>query len=879
MASGVVFGSPPSLLLQPGAYTKVDPSALNLPQPFAYNVPCIIGAALAGTPMRVYALSDPAQADETFGPGSPLADAVKFAFKGGVKGGAPLVLAVRIDPSGQASAVVNAANGTSLAATFLDYGGYGNTFSLQFMPGSLQGTMAVLRGTTVSNRPFYKKIDNQPSFGTLIEQINALGLVDVNVTAGGTRASQTITIATSQQSGLAQLADARGTVRTTDAYLYQYPQSFLDNAVDSLTASFNATIAWDIASVDAATDTFTATGHTLVNGNTVRFTGTAIAGLTAGTTYFVVNAAVNTFKVALTEGGTAIDLAGAVTSARVILQFGATTITSSIPAALEGTYTPAAVNDAYTQNIAGGLTNTAYGSNIFRITLSSGNWAHANGRGVIGSIFTVASGPYAGTYQILHHEWDGLSGDRTRTVQRLTAGAIGEGAISLSLSFWPTIRFPRLQPPTEALESVLPLNGQLPRGGFYFTVRINDKTVNYTADIGDSIQNVGQQIANRINASADFQGVAIAAAAYNGGTFTSTITVQAVDPGIVPNAWPVQVIVNVQEAVLAASGGATLSGGVDPQPPRNAQGQISGLLDFSGGFDSTPTYQRWLDGLNLVRYQPLRSLIPAGTDNLGVQLAFVDHCEEMSTTPRRRERIAILGHGLGWSHQQILARIRLFDSPRTAFCVGGHETADSLTGLPRFYSAHQITAPRVAGMLAAEGNAINDPITHTYLDGITRLELIYNEGSLELDELIEAGGLVITPDPTLVRRSRGFRVCRAITTQRSSTAFQNITTVNQSDYVAQSVRDRQETLFVGSAIEPDVLAAMREDLNRQLQGFKDARIIYGYDERFTTVSINPTLQSAVDAKYKIYPSPDLEFVLNTQLLFPIPQAERTAIAV
>ena len=54
------------------------------------------------------------------------------------------------------------------------------------------------------------------------------------------------------------------------------------------------------------------TGHTLTNGNSVTFstTGQLPVGITAGTTYYVVNAATNTFQVALTAGGTAINTSG-----------------------------------------------------------------------------------------------------------------------------------------------------------------------------------------------------------------------------------------------------------------------------------------------------------------------------------------------------------------------------------------------------------------------------------------------------------------------------------------------------------------------------------------------------------------------------------------
>ena len=62
----------------------------------------------------------------------------------------------------------------------------------------------------------------------------------------------------------------------------------------------------------ATSDTFTAPGHTLSDTNQVRIVAipgaTLPTGVSAGTTYFVRDSATDTFKLALTSGGTAIDI-------------------------------------------------------------------------------------------------------------------------------------------------------------------------------------------------------------------------------------------------------------------------------------------------------------------------------------------------------------------------------------------------------------------------------------------------------------------------------------------------------------------------------------------------------------------------------------------
>jgi|GEM_PF-988032 len=59
----------------------------------------------------------------------------------------------------------------------------------------------------------------------------------------------------------------------------------------------------------AATDVFTAPGHTLVNGDRVILQGDALpTGVAADTVYYVRDVAGSTFKLAATQGGAAIDI-------------------------------------------------------------------------------------------------------------------------------------------------------------------------------------------------------------------------------------------------------------------------------------------------------------------------------------------------------------------------------------------------------------------------------------------------------------------------------------------------------------------------------------------------------------------------------------------
>jgi hypothetical protein len=73
-----------------------------------------------------------------------------------------------------------------------------------------------------------------------------------------------------------------------------------------------------VTATNASPCVVTLNAHTLVNGNRVKLGGTAVpTGFTAGTSYYVVNAAANTFQLSATPGGTAINSTSTGTSVTV----------------------------------------------------------------------------------------------------------------------------------------------------------------------------------------------------------------------------------------------------------------------------------------------------------------------------------------------------------------------------------------------------------------------------------------------------------------------------------------------------------------------------------------------------------------------------------
>lgn len=95
---------------------------------------------------------------------------------------------------------------------------------------------------------------------------------------------------------------------TWHLHLIKRPDTGVVDVLESLSAEGQATVTMTIASPCVVTYT----GHGMVNGAGVIFstTGALPTGLTAGTLYYVINRATDTFQVAATQGGAAINTSG-----------------------------------------------------------------------------------------------------------------------------------------------------------------------------------------------------------------------------------------------------------------------------------------------------------------------------------------------------------------------------------------------------------------------------------------------------------------------------------------------------------------------------------------------------------------------------------------
>ena len=152
-----------------------------------------------------------------------------------------------------------------------------------------------------------------------------------------------------------------------DLYLTRSNRQFAKYANCTAVATSGQVSAWSGVTGVAATDIITVTGSAFLDGYSLTFTSiTGGAGLVTGTKYFLVNTSGATFKLARSQGGTAINLTTDITAATVLLQTNDVLVWSS---EFRDTFSSqiAASSTAGPNSYAGPGTNTVF-------TTSSSTW-------------------------------------------------------------------------------------------------------------------------------------------------------------------------------------------------------------------------------------------------------------------------------------------------------------------------------------------------------------------------------------------------------------------------------------------------------------------------------------------------------------------------
>ena len=180
-----------------------------------------------------------------------------------------------------------ATSATSITVTVANVGGV-NKFHFG---GVAAPTLTLIRGTTYTFDMSHASNSGHPLVFTN-GGANYITGVTTTGTAGTAGASVTFAVdATAPATGLAYVCSVHG--------------GGMGNTITTVSAAAAA------GPIDYATETITIASHGFVNGNEITYSnggGTNIGGLTTGTNYFVIGATANTFQLAATSGGSAINL-------------------------------------------------------------------------------------------------------------------------------------------------------------------------------------------------------------------------------------------------------------------------------------------------------------------------------------------------------------------------------------------------------------------------------------------------------------------------------------------------------------------------------------------------------------------------------------------
>lgn len=180
-----------------------------------------------------------------------------------------------------------ATSATSITVTVANVGGT-NKFHFG---GVTAPTLTLIRGTTYTFDMSDASNLGHP-LGFTNGGANYITGVTTTGTAGTAGASVTFAVAANAPAtGLAYVCTVHG--------------GGMGNTITTVSATEAA------GPIDYSTETITISGHGFVNGNEVTYSnngGANIGGLTTGTNYFVIGATTNTFQLAATSGGSAINL-------------------------------------------------------------------------------------------------------------------------------------------------------------------------------------------------------------------------------------------------------------------------------------------------------------------------------------------------------------------------------------------------------------------------------------------------------------------------------------------------------------------------------------------------------------------------------------------
>lgn len=263
----------------------------------------------------------------------------------------------------------------------------------------------------------------------------------------------------------------------------------------------------------------------------------------------------------------------------------------------------------------------------------------------------------------------------------------------------------------------------------------------------------------------------------------------------------------------------------------------------------------WADALDKLETQDVQMLVPLPTQTFSaIQQAFRVHCERMSSTYYKRERVLLTGALEGLTTDQVIGNeLAAVEDIGVLEGIQGDDAEEVLDGniedladygvpnsfgdtfrvmyfypdqIVRSISGTSTTLPgyyiaaAAGGWFAGEAN-LAMPLTYKVLSGFTILnDKVYKQTIL--NNLGDAGIAVVQPVTGGGRVQHG-----KTTTQSGAPSEEEISAIFIRDYIALTMR-RSFRAFIGQPDDPTLVASLTQRAIKLLNAFSDQGLITGY---------------------------------------------------
>jgi hypothetical protein len=239
-------------------------------------------------------------------------------------------------------------------------------------------------------------------------------------------------------------------------------------------------------------------------------------------------------------------------------------------------------------------------------------------------------------------------------------------------------------------------------------------------------------------------------------------------------------------------------------------------LSFAGG-QNGESGAVYAGGLDALLDAPVHIIVAGGQGAATIGADIAAHCENASTDAIKRDRMGIVGSGLGDSLDDIQGAADGLGSERLVFVAPGIVVTDNFAVPPKNVTLPgAFAAASVGGLIA--GLAPHVSPTNKGVGGVRGLETVFGAG--ELAALVTNRVLALT-------ERQGFRVVKGITTS-TNTAFSQITTRRIVDYAKYGVRSAANP-YIGLLNNARVRGALRATVNSFLAQMVLDEMLVSYD--------------------------------------------------